>query len=217
MVQHVWERCRLAEGVAEVIVATEDRRILDACAGFGARAEMTKSEHLSGTDRVAEVCERHPEYQVVVNVQGDEPGIEPQTVAATIQVLINSNWPIGTAATPIRDNRELLDPNVVKVVLSDSRRALYFSRAAVPYRRNASVMLDHLRHLGIYAFRREMLLKVSKLVPSRLEQVESLEQLRWLEAGIAIGCAVVESRSIGVDTPEDVDLLLSRTSLTLPT
>jgi len=205
MIQHVWERSRAA-GLEGVIVATEDKRILDACREFGADVELTSAEHASGTDRVAEVAKRHPEYNQVLNVQGDEPGIPAETVRAVADALRNPSVNISTAVAGIRDPGDLSNPNVVKVVMADSGAALYFSRAGIPFRRdaNASAAPPYFRHLGIYGFQRDILLKVTQLKPSPLELTESLEQLRWLQAGYRIQCAVVKDFSVGVDTPADL-------------
>ncbi len=217
MIEHVYSRCKTALGVADVIVATEDERIRSAVEGFGGKSELTSSSHVSGTDRVAEVAERHPEFRFVLNVQGDEPAIEPETVGAVINALVSGVAPIATAATPLTVGAELNDPNVVKAVLAESGLALYFSRSPVPFMRNADSGARYLRHLGIYGFQRETLLKITKLTPSPLERAESLEQLRWLEAGIRIHCAIVESNSFGIDVPSDLDKLMIRTSKTLST
>lgn len=205
MIQHVYERCKLAPGVEQVIVATEDERIVSACRRFGAQAEMTSPEHLSGTDRVAEIARRHLEFDCVLNVQGDEPGIEPEVIASVAALLASSDVKIASAMTRFVSGESAENPNAVKVVADSHGDALYFSRAPIPfYRIDGSGERTYFRHLGIYGFRCEVLLALTKLPPSRLERAESLEQLRWMEAGYRIRCAEVESRSSGIDTPEDL-------------
>lgn len=205
MVQHVWERCRAA-GMDRVIVATEDERIVTACRAFGAEAELTSPGHRSGTDRVAEVASRHSEYPLVVNVQGDEPAIEPATISAVASILREPGVQISTAVAELKDSADLGNPNVVKVVIGLNGDALYFSRAPIPFVRESSagVRPVFLRHFGIYGFRREVLLEVTALPPSTLEECESLEQLRWLQAGYAVRCVRTEGGGTGVDTPEDL-------------
>lgn len=208
MIQHVWERCCKAEGVDRTVVATEDERIVSACRGFGAECEMTSAEHRSGTDRVAEVAGRHPEFEIVLNVQGDEPAMASQTIAAVVSVLREG---VCTIATPVAaaQPEDLPNPNVVKVVVSLAGDALYFSRAAIPFHRDGlpSTRPEYVRHIGLYGFRREALLQVTQLPPLPLEVAESLEQLRWLQAGWSIRCVAVNAISVGVDTPEDLKSL----------
>jgi 3-deoxy-manno-octulosonate cytidylyltransferase (CMP-KDO synthetase) len=208
MVQHVWERCGSASGVDHVIIATEDERICDACSAFGAKCEMTSAAHRSGTDRVAEVARRHPEYEIILNVQGDEPAIAAETIAAVVAALREGGCTIATPVAPAQ-LQDAANPNVVKVVLSLAGDALYFSRASIPHHRDGlpSTRPEYLRHIGLYGFRREALLKVAQLPPSPLEVAESLEQLRWLQAGFAIRCVKVNTFSVGVDTPEDLKIL----------
>ena len=208
MVQHVYERCQAAANVDHVIIATEDDRIVQACTAFGADVEMTSTAHVSGTDRVAEVALRHPEFAAVLNVQGDEPAIEPHTVQAVAAALADPAVHISTAKTLFVTGESPDNPNAVKVVTDANGDALYFSRAAIPFYRNPSAKLTHFRHLGIYGFQRDVLLKVTLLPPGALEQAESLEQLRWLEAGYRIHCVEVTSRSVGIDTPQDLARLL---------
>ena len=206
MIQHVFERCRGASAVDRVIVATEDDRIVRACQKFEAEAELTSLNHVSGTDRVAEVASRHPEFDAVLNVQGDEPGIESETIQAVAGLLSDPNVQIASAMTPFRTGESPQNSNAVKVVTDQRGNALLFSRAAIPFYRNASPDIQiFFRHLGIYGFRRDVLLEVTKLPSSRLELAESLEQLRWLEAGYRIRCVQVESHSVGIDTPKDLE------------
>lgn len=206
MVQHVWERCLKAGNVDRVIVATEDLRIVEACKSFGADCELTSAEHASGTDRVAEVALRHPEFSAILNVQGDEPAMAPETVRAVAQALIVSSVQISTAIAALDDPALLNDPNVVKVVATVTGNALYFSRAPIPFHRDrkTETLPVYFRHLGIYGFQRDVLLLVTRLPVSPLERAESLEQLRWLQSGFSIQCVQVPRHSISVDTPEDL-------------
>lgn len=207
LVQHVVERCREASSLEEVIVATDDTRIADAVRGF-VRVEMTSPDHPSGSDRIAEVAERI-ECDAVVNVQGDEPLIDPAVIDAVAQAL--DNCPMATAGTRLRTVEELDNPNVVKVVRGAQGRALYFSRRTIPFLRDhaddpASAQMEafpFLKHIGIYGYRREVLLELVGFPPSPLENAEKLEQLRALENGIPIAVVEVDYESIGVDTPED--------------
>lgn len=208
MIQHVYERASAASNIDAVIVATEDERIGAACAEFGAPFELTSSLHRSGTDRIAEVAQRHPEFDIVLNVQGDEPAIEPETISAVALAFSAKDVTIASAVTLAHPTDDMLSPHIVKAVLNSVGDALYFSRSLIPFARDPYTAPTYYRHLGIYGFRRGVLLQVTELPPSPLEIAESLEQLRWLEAGFAIRCAVVESRSRGVDLPSDVDEIL---------
>jgi 3-deoxy-manno-octulosonate cytidylyltransferase (CMP-KDO synthetase) len=206
MIQHVVERAREAPCVTRVIVATDDERILQAVESFGGEALLTRSEHRCGTERVAEVAARVP-AEIYVNVQGDEPLIEP----AAIEAAVNAIWSgaeiqIGTLAAPLLENSALMDPNVVKAVTNFDGVALYFSRAPIPWLRDASVghAVRYLRHIGLYAFRREALLEYPTLPPGELELAEQLEQLRWLENGYAIRVVECEYEAVSVDVPGDV-------------
>ncbi len=209
LIQHVVERCRQATTLAEIIVATDDARIAEVARKF-CRVEMTSDQHPSGTDRIAEVVSRC-ECHAAVNIQGDEPLIDPGVVNAVAQALIDS--PMSTAATPIKDLAEYDNPNVVKVVVNVAGRALYFSRRTIPFVRDAAsrpiaeqlAAFPFLKHLGIYGYRRETLLKLVKFPVSALEAAEKLEQLRALENGIQIAVVTVKYDSIGVDVPADVE------------
>jgi 3-deoxy-manno-octulosonate cytidylyltransferase (CMP-KDO synthetase) len=193
-----------------VVVAVDDEVLLDACHDFGAEAVLTDRMHPSGTDRVAEVASRDEfaGFDVIVNVQGDEPLLERDHVAATID-LVRSGWDVATCATPITDPAEWRDPSAVKVVRDDEGGALYFSRAPIPADRDGSsgpTEMEHgtfLRHVGLYTYRRAALERWVALDPGRLERIERLEQLRPLAAGIRIGVAVVDAAAPGVDTPQD--------------
>lgn len=209
LIQHVVERCRQAATLQEVIVATDDPRIA-AVARALARVEMTRAEHPSGTDRIAEVAARCP-CEGVVNIQGDEPLIAPAVIDAVASALAHHE--MATAASPLRTAEEYDNPNVVKVVTDAAGRALYFSRRTIPYLRDAAnrpaaeqvTTFPFLKHLGIYGYRRETLLRLVRLPVSPLEQAEKLEQLRALEHGIPIAVVRVDYDSVGVDVPADVD------------
>jgi len=209
LIQHVVERCRLAKSLGEVIVATDDQRIAEAAKKF-CRVEMTSDKHPSGTDRIAEVVERCA-CDAAVNVQGDEPLIDPAVVDAVARALAGAE--MSTAATPIRDKADYDNPNVVKVVVNTAGRALYFSRRTIPFVRDAAsrpvaeqlAAFPFLKHLGIYGYRRETLRKLVRCPPSPLETAEKLEQLRALENGIDIAVVRVLYESVGVDVREDVE------------
>jgi 3-deoxy-manno-octulosonate cytidylyltransferase (CMP-KDO synthetase) len=209
LIQRVVEQCRKAKSLADVIVATDDARIAEVAKKF-CRVEMTRADHPSGSDRIAEVAGRCP-CDAVVNIQGDEPLIDPAVIDAVAGALARAE--MSTAATPIKNPAELDNPNVVKVVVSAAGRALYFSRRTIPYLREAASPEDvrgqlaafvFLKHLGIYGYRREALLRLVKFPVSALEAAEKLEQLRALENGIPIAVVKVDYDSVGVDVPEDV-------------
>ncbi|MBK9139271.1 MAG: 3-deoxy-manno-octulosonate cytidylyltransferase [Verrucomicrobia bacterium] len=214
LVQHVVERCRLARSLADVIVATDDERIATVARGF-CRVEMTSPDHPSGTDRIAEVM-RRVEADAAVNIQGDEPLMDPAVVDAVAGALAGAE--MSTAATPLRDPADYDNPNVVKVVVSRAGRALYFSRRTIPYLRDAAsrsvteqlAAFPFLKHLGIYGYRRDTLLRLVGFPVSALEQAERLEQLRALENGICIAVVRVDHESVGVDVPADVERVLAR-------
>lgn len=208
LIQRVVERCRLSTSLVEVIVATDDERIADVARRF-VRVEMTRSEHPSGTDRIAEVAERL-DCDAIVNIQGDEPLMDPAVIDVVAAALSDSE--MSTAATALRDPSEFDNPNIVKVVVGRDGRALYFSRRTIPYLRDHAAQpapfqmaqFPFRKHLGIYGFRRETLLRLVRHPVSALEAAEKLEQLRALENGIAIAVATVDYESIGVDLPSDV-------------
>ena len=207
LVQHVVEQCKKASCLAEVVVATDDERIASVCRGFCA-VEMTRPEHPSGTDRIAEAASRRT-CDAVINIQGDEPLIDPRVIDAVAALLRDHE--MSTAAAPLKKVEEYDNPNVNKVVVSAAGRALYFSRRTIPYVRDAATRsieeqlaaFPFLKHLGIYGYRRETLLRLVQLPVSPLEAAEKLEQLRALENGIQIAVARVEYDSVGVDVPED--------------
>ncbi len=207
MVQHVYERAARAAGVATVMVATDDQRVFDAVTAFGGRVAMTRPDHPSGTDRLAEVAVSL-DCDVIVNVQGDEPLLPPGMITEAIAPFADPTVQMTTLRRPFDDADEAADPNVVKVVVDRQGDALYFSRAPIPYGRSTA---DHFvaglasKHIGLYAYRRTFLLHLATLAPTPLEQAESLEQLRVLEHGFRIRVAVTTHDSRGVDTPADLD------------
>lgn len=206
MIQRVYERARLARKAHQVIVATDDERIVQAVKGFGGEARMTRSEHRTGTERVAEVA-AHVDGTVFVNVQGDEPLLDPAAVDVAVSSLLEEpEAAVATVATPIKVPGDIMDPNVVKVVLDFDGNALYFSRAPVPWVRDTAsrTPVRHLKHLGLYVFQREALLEYPTLPQGEIERIEQLEQLRWLENGWKIRVAEVERDAVSVDVPEDV-------------
>jgi 3-deoxy-manno-octulosonate cytidylyltransferase (CMP-KDO synthetase) len=207
MIERVWERARRASLVSGVIVATDDERIAQAVKSFGGEVALTRADHRSGTERVAEVAAAHPDAEILVNVQGDMPLIEPAAIDEAIEaVRSDEDVKMGTLAVPITNPAEIMDPNVVKTVLDFDGNALYFSRAPIPWVRDRQgpVHARHLKHLGLYVFRREALLEFATFPQGDLERLEQLEQLRWLENGFRIRVEETEYKSVEVDTPEDV-------------
>jgi 3-deoxy-manno-octulosonate cytidylyltransferase (CMP-KDO synthetase) len=234
LIAHTIEKARSASTVSRVIVATDDQRIFDAVSSIGAEVVMTSTEHRSGTDRLAEVAGTLPENAIIVNVQGDEPMIAPETIDIAVKSLISDeDADMATTCETIESVDDLLNGNIVKVVIGDSGYALYFSRSPVPFPRDASLkyggdanraireepeLLSLFRkHTGLYVYRREYLLRLSKLPPTHLEKVEMLEQLRALDDGAAIRVVEAAGSSIGVDTQDDYEkvreLLESKTAV----
>ena len=228
LVQHVYEQVLKSRRIDRVVVATDDQRIADAVTSFGGEARMTDRNHPTGTDRVGEIAEmlKLEGDDLVLNVQGDEPEISPDSLDCLVERMINcdpgSDARIGTLAARFDDDGPMegvgspLDPNCVKVVLDESGRALYFSRSPIPYPRDASGKIENpsrwLLHLGVYAFRVDTLRKLTRghLEPTELEKTESLEQLRWLGAGFSIVVVEVSQRSVGIDTPQDYAAFVAR-------
>jgi 3-deoxy-manno-octulosonate cytidylyltransferase (CMP-KDO synthetase) len=208
LIQHVVERAALARGISAVVVATDDERIAAAVRSFGGRVMMTRADHPSGTDRVAEVA-RQLDAELIVNLQGDEPLIEPASLELLADMLrSDSTCDMATLAVPIRTREQWLNPACVKVVCDASGRALYFSRSPIPFVRDgepdfAARPANFLQHLGLYAYRRAFLLELATLPPEPLESFEKLEQLRVLAIGRRIAVGIVEQAGLGVDTPAD--------------
>ncbi len=215
IIEHVYQHARQAKRIDRVIVATDDQRIYDIIKSFGGNVEMTSPSHNSGTDRIAEVAGRLTS-DIIVNVQGDEPEIKGCMVDQVVEALeINKDAVMSTLAHTIKDAAELDNPHVVKVVLDNQGYALYFSRSPIPYVRDSrdpihEPAITFLRHLGIYAYRRDFLLRYSKLPATHLEDAEKLEQLRAVANGYKIKVAITEYTSIGIDTREDLKAFLER-------
>jgi len=205
MIQHVYERVSKAKLIDKIIVATDDEKIFDAVVNFGGDVVMTSKKHQSGTDRICEVIKK-VKGDIVVNVQGDEPGIEPSHIDKAVAPLLkNRKINISTLAVRIDDKKFLSDPNKVKVVFDKNNFAMYFSRSCIPYDSKADVKQnDFYKHIGLYVYRRNFLLNLKKLKPSKLEQIEKLEQLRFLENGEKIKVVLVNKESISIDTPSDL-------------
>ena len=211
LVQHVVDQVRKCRRVRDVVVATDDERILAALRPFGTRCVMTSPAHQSGTDRIAEVAAGLHD-PVVVNVQGDEPEIEPEVVDALVQRLEETSEDMATAATPFPQGADVNDPNLVKVVLALDGRAVYFSRSAIPFHRDRTspAAVAYYLHLGIYAYRRPFLLEFASWKPTPLELTEKLEQLRALEHGKSIGVLVTHRATHGIDTPQQYAAFVKR-------
>lgn len=205
IIQWVWEKassCTLAD---RVIVATDDERIFNECKSFGAEVEMTSTEHKSGSDRIAEVANRHPEISYIINLQGDEPLIEVENIELVIKgVKDDDKADISTLVRLITDEDEVNNPNLVKCVFDVNNYAMYFSRSKIPYERGSNKGVFY-GHLGIYGYKRDALFRMTKLPQSPCEQAESLEQLRALQNGMKIKVAVVKNVPVGIDTMEDFE------------
>lgn len=210
LLQHVWEKCRHSKKLDSLVIATDDMRIADAAFNWGAEVALTSAHHQSGTDRVAEVARKAKQFSYIINIQGDEPLIDPRLIDRLVDSL-RTDRTIGivTAAHPFTDPAEVSSPDQVKVVLDAQGRALYFSRARIPFIRSGGVNrhFRFLRHQGIYGFRRQALLEFVRWKPSALERAESLEQLRALENGVTVHVLVTKHGSPGVDTPRDAKAL----------
>ncbi len=215
MIQWVYERAKKAKLTDDVIAATDDKRVFDAVRYFGGKAVMTSPEHRTGTDRIAEAADGL-NVDIIVNVQGDEPLIKPEMIDAAIRPMTNdSEIVVATLKTKIKDEKDLNNPNVVKVVTDKNDFALYFSRLPVPYHRDEWKDLKHLtvhdsrftvfKHIGLYVYRKDFLLKFARMKPTSLEEAEKLEQLRVLENGYKIKVVETKHDSIGVDTEEDLE------------
>jgi 3-deoxy-manno-octulosonate cytidylyltransferase (CMP-KDO synthetase) len=212
MIRRVYEQCNKASQLSGLIVATDDRRILEHVQAFGGKAEMTAATHASGSERLSEIAGRYPQFTHFVNIQGDEPFIEPEQINQLSETLLaGDEVRIATLVKRIHDPAELTNPNVVKVVLSNSGDALYFSRSPIPFCRKAEPSDNWLRkyvyyrHIGIYGFHREVLLAIPNMKPALAEEAESLEQLRWLANGYRIRTAETPFDSLSIDSPEDLE------------
>ena len=209
MVQWCYESTSKCKELDDILVATDDQRIVDAVTAFGGKAVMTSPNHATGTDRIAEAIQRDT-ADLILNVQGDEPLMSANVLSRLILTMRESGAEMGTAAVPFKETgRDPMDPNAVKVVVDKRGFALYFSRSIIPFIRGKAheEWFDEypfLKHLGIYAYRREVLAEVTKLPQSSLEKAESLEQLRWLQSGYRIRVGLTDVETVGIDTPEDL-------------
>jgi 3-deoxy-manno-octulosonate cytidylyltransferase (CMP-KDO synthetase) len=206
VIQHVYENSRQARLADDVLVATDSETIFEKVISFGGKTVMTDGRHQSGTDRIAEVA-RSIDYDIIVNVQGDEPLIRPEMIDDVIALLEDEKASIGTLIKRIQDPEEIADPNVVKVVFDTEGFALYFSRARIPFHASHSETRtpDYYKHIGIYSYRRAILLALAGMEQSGLERIEKLEQLRALENGMRIKIRETSFETYGVDTPEDIE------------
>jgi 3-deoxy-manno-octulosonate cytidylyltransferase (CMP-KDO synthetase) len=217
LIQYVWDVATQCRVLDEVIVATDSQRIKDVVTDFGGRAELT-GDFPSGSDRVADVARRFcPDADVIVNLQGDEPELEVATLDALVAALSDSDAEMATIAAPVRDVDTIRSPDCVKVVVSDAGKALYFSRSVIPFPRGKTLeeslqesATQWLLHVGLYAYRRDFLMKLTSMEPSSLEQLEKLEQLRALQAGASIAVAVIPEAAVGIDTAEDYAAFVQR-------
>ena len=214
MIQRVYEQVQKAACVDRIVVATDDERIFEHVLSFGGAVMMTQPEHPSGTDRCAEVARQILAADYVLNIQGDEPFIQPEQIELLASTLLQSTSGIATLAKKITETAVLSNANIVKAVVSLRQEALYFSRHAVPYIRGAEIndWLSrelHYKHIGLYGFRRDTLMEITALAPTPLEMAESLEQLRWVEHGYRIQVGITELETVGIDTPEDLETALA--------
>lgn len=209
MIQRVYEGVKKSSLIDKVIVATDDKRISDHVQAFGGTAIMTSAEHTTGTDRCGEVAEKLPDYDVIINIQGDEPLVSYRQLEELIRLFDNEKTQIGTLGIKLNAAEELTNENRIKMVLNNQNQALYFSRSAIPntakYKTDALAEGHFLRHIGLYGFRRNVLMEVIKLPITSLETLESLEQLRWLYYGYTINVAQTIIETPNIDIPEDVE------------
>ena len=209
LIEVVWQRVAAFNAVDELIVATDAEEIAEVCRKAGALVEMTSPTHQSGTERVAVVAERHPDFGVVVNIQGDEPFVAEEHIRGSAELVLRG-WDIGTPAAPVGTLEAWRDPAAVKVVRGDDGAALYFSRSPIPHKRDGNPTPTELsspaflRHIGVYAYARDALLRYVRLPATVLERIERLEQLRALAAGMRIGVVIAREGAVGVDTPQDL-------------
>ena len=212
MIQRVYEQAKKCAQLSEVIVATDDDRIFEHVLGFGGKAVMTFPTHQSGTDRCAEVAEKYPEYDIIINIQGDEPYIDPEQISTLIGCFEDAGTQIATLIKKVSNEQELHNTNSPKVIINKNSEAIYFSRSPLPYIRGQEPQnwLQHFiyfKHIGIYGYRVDVLKQITKLPVSPLEKAESLEQLRWIENGYKIKVAETEIETVAIDTPEDLKKL----------
>lgn len=206
LIQRVYEQCKKSALLSDVVVATDDKRIVQEVQSFEGRVYMTSSAHPSGTDRCAEVMELlDEEVDAVVNIQGDEPFIRPEQIDQLCRLLMQSEVELATLVKRFPEGSDVADPNTVKVVMDAEQNALYFSRSVIPFDRTGDRRSSYYQHIGIYAYRADTLRRIVKLDRGNLEMVESLEQLRWLENGYSVRACETDFQSVGVDTPEDLE------------
>ena len=217
MIQRVYEEAAKSASLHKLVVATDDKRILEHVRSFGGDTVMTGANHPSGTDRCWDALQQIGEgYQYVINIQGDEPFINPAQIDELAAILQDGTVELATQMIPISNYEELFDPGEVKIVLNNKMEALYFSRMVIPFingvgEKDWHKHYNYYRHVGMYAYRRDVLEKITRLPVSSLEQAESLEQLRWLEHGFKIKCVITRFESHCIDAPEDVEKTLKRT------
>lgn len=218
LIQHVWESARLASSLSRVVIATDSHEVRDAVLAFGGECVMTREDHPNGSSRLAEAADALclADHDIVVNVQGDEPEIDPDCIDAAVLSLVDSNAHVATIASPFATHEDPANPNLVKVVLARDSTALYFSRSLIPHTRQGGTPLTPLRHVGLYVYRAATLRKYIKLAPTPLEQSEMLEQLRLLEHGLRIAVAVFPVTTTGIDTPEQYADFVRRFRSPLP-
>jgi 3-deoxy-manno-octulosonate cytidylyltransferase (CMP-KDO synthetase) len=214
MIQRVYEQCQKSSRLDKLIVATDDQRILDHLKTFGAEGVMTSIKHASGTDRCGEVAEKYPDFDILINIQGDEPLIDPLQIDLLCACFDKLDTHIATLVKKIHTNEELFNENTPKVILNKKLQALYFSRTTIPFIRGkkSDIWLNEhtfLKHIGIYGFRSQALAEITRLPISRLEIAEGLEQLRWIENGYSIQTAITDKESQAIDTPEDLIKVLN--------
>ncbi len=211
MIHRVYEQCKSTVSLIDVIVATDDSRIADHVLSFGGKVVLTNINHQSGTDRCAEVVAQYTgTCDAVINIQGDEPFINPVQIELLAQALQNPSTQIVTLFKKIKTNDDVQNPNVVKVIADVNNNAIYFSRAAIPYRRNHGFEIVYNKHVGIYGYRKDVLEQITKLPLGILEQAESLEQLRWVENGYKITLKETDLETIAIDTPDDLEKVLAK-------
>jgi len=214
IIKSVYEQCNLSAKLDKTIIATDDERIYQHVIGFGGEAIMTSTKHLNGTSRCFEALQTEEKkkgisYDIVINIQGDEPFIKPEQIDKIASIFDNSSKQIGTLAKKINNYEELFNPNVVKLVIDNENRALYFSRYPIPFVRDIDEKdwleyAEFYKHIGIYGYRKNILMEITKLEPGKLEIAERLEQIRWIENGYKITVDLTEHDSIGIDTPDDL-------------
>jgi 3-deoxy-manno-octulosonate cytidylyltransferase (CMP-KDO synthetase) len=214
MIQRVYEGASLSKLITTVVVATDDQRIYDEVIHFGGNVVMTRKEHISGTDRCGEVLESYQDVDVVINIQGDEPLIDFRQLDTLIEVFHKEEIQIATLGIKTKSMEDILNPNRIKIVVDKNDKALYFSRSSIPnfnnYSKGALEFYPFLRHIGVYAYRANILTALTKLTPTALEKIESLEQLRWLYHGFPIHVAYTKIETPNIDSPEDVENVLKR-------